>query len=311
MTGYLQRLVARRAAAPAAQPAVRPTIRSASPVAEADQRMNVELFADPMSVSPDQAGAVAESRTIPSHKLAPPAAAKPRQPAPTAPPPIHRFVAPQAAMPAAQSPPTAPPSLAATPPAVTEWRDVAPPHDASDRPPPPPSLSNVAAPPLPAPLPLHPATTAPAASEPEPGDIRPAAPQPHDARPPASVTAVTQVLQQVEASPEPHALPADTAVEPVPRLLPPLPRALPASDLDSAPRRIEREIELNGITPVHAPGPPPRHVLVREVVRVAPPAPQPAPPPPSRGPRTAEEASVIGPLARPDRVRTRLELWLR
>ena len=310
MTGYLQRLVARRVASPGAPPAVRPTIRSASPVAEADQRMNVELFADPMSAPPDQveAGAVAESRTIPSYKLAPPASAQPRQPAPTAPPPIHRFVAPQAAVPTALSPPAAPPSPGVAP-AVAAERNVAPPRDARDPSPPQPSLSKVAAPPLPAPM--RPAIPAPAASESGPGDIQPLAPQPRDARSLAPVTAITQVLQQVEASPEPSSLPVDTAVEPEPRRPPPLPRGLPASDLNSAPRRIEREIELNGTTPVHAPGPPPRHVLVREIVRVAPPALQPAPPPPSRGPRTAEEASVIGPLARPDRVRARLELWLR
>jgi hypothetical protein len=72
-----------------------------------------------------------------------------------------------------------------------------------------------------------------------------------------------------------------------------------------------REIELTGAEPLHAPAAPQQRVIVRETIRTQIETPQKPQPTQQKAPRTAAEASVIGPLPGPDLARARVELWLR
>ena len=63
--------------------------------------------------------------------------------------------------------------------------------------------------------------------------------------------------------------------------------------------------------PARVPGPAKREIIVREPAPVRPPVQAPPPPPPMRVPKTAAEASVIGPLSAPEQLRTQWDLWLR
>ncbi len=150
--------------------------------------------------------------------------------------------------------------------------------------------------PLPLPTLFSPAQTAPVKAVPRP----PTAPPPE--------TSPEPIRSVAGEDPDRRAAPADP--------LPPKPQPSPrdrmvTSEIRLPPQRMVREIELTDGEPVHAPSAPQQRIVVRETVRTPVEPPQKPQPPEQKAPRTAAEASVIGPLPRPDLTRARVELWLR
>src|SRR5215813_4851308 len=111
MRGYLQRLIGSRdAQGLGVQAPVRPALPSRSPVAEADQRLNVASMADAMEAfTPDtpqtdaSAQPVGESRTVPSYRTQPAA----RRPIPSQPATTESATVPRYAMPLPAATPAA------------------------------------------------------------------------------------------------------------------------------------------------------------------------------------------------------------
>jgi hypothetical protein len=93
---------------------------------------------------------------------------------------------------------------------------------------------------------------------------------------------------------------------------PPRPRdRLAASEIRLPSQRMVREIELTEGEPAHAPSVPQQTIVIRETVRTPVEPSQKPQPSQQKAPRTAAEASLIGPLPRLDLTRARVELWLR
>lgn len=321
MNGYLQRLVEPAAVDTAP---LKPSMPSRSPLAEHDQRLHNSGLVDPFDVGGAQLGLgtlepgeLAEpSRVAPSShaepalaRLAAPAVAR------TARATVQRFVV------AAQATPPAAPSLAPSP-AALPWqlpsfgaadaepapRAVAPALAPLAAPVPAAAPSRAGAPPLPPVLERRPSMLVRLPPVPAP-ETRSISLEDEPARPPTVTTrdAAPEELSPLEglrerstesALPgERHARPATAdALEDTPRSAASL---LPLAEYErpEAPR---------------APEPPPRTVVVREEVRVreapVPEAPRAVQP---KAPKTAAEASVIGPLASHDRARARWDLWAR
>jgi hypothetical protein len=314
MRGYLQRLVEPQAdPAQGGAPAARPALTTRSPLAEADQRLHVESVADVLGVPgppslATQPEAVAESRTIPSYRArhAPAAPARAAPAAPAAKVAVQRYAMPAPPMPAAPAAQAA--SAMPGVPSATHTPSSAPalflPPERGDAPAPQidsgaprTALSQGALPgetrpspvavvPAPAPLPSY-ETRAPL----------PPAPSPARAAPEEAETAPREAPSfAAEARPVAPSLPREPVQE--------------REQHVRAPAHA-REIPLADTAPVRTPEPPVRTRVIRETVRVPVEAPQKPSPPPQKLPRTAAEASVIGPLPRPERARAALELWLR
>ena len=83
------------------------------------------------------------------------------------------------------------------------------------------------------------------------------------------------------------------------------------SEVRLPPPRPAREIEMTDAEPAHAPDAPLDRIVVRETIRTPVESQPKRQPPQQKAPRTAAEASVIGPLPRPELTRARVELWLR
>jgi hypothetical protein len=307
MRGYLQRLVEDRAPMPKADMrAVRPVAPSESPVVESDQLLQFEGydgFADAAAadVTADVPPARQTRAGPPEQRAhAPAASAEAPVAKTTKPPTVTRFARPSPALPQAQTTPAPPPALPAT---------------SAAAPPP-------VAPPRPAPVDA--AEAAPRKS----GDRLDATPPPPSrvmSLPEAMVVSERRaravegdVVSPISAErPEPAARPAPmprpalvAEARPVPASVVTEQPAMP-SELPLPPPLAPREIPLRDAEPARTPQPVRDSVIVRETIRtVETPPPKPAAPP-QRTPRTAEEASVIGPLPRPEKTRALLELWLR
>lgn len=300
MRKYLQRLVeARETRAPGAFGAVRPALPSRSPVAETDQRLQVTALADALGAFAGEtrlpvAAPVDESRTTPSHRTAHavPSLIRPASPSPQSRPVVQRYAvtapasapAPSRAAPAnpqpeqTQSLPATQQRLPARPRAMPSLALVQETH-----PLPPPVASQLSPAPPAVDVPRRRASASVEIPAREPAPIPMEAPQPHT-----------------------H---AETMQPAKPRSLPPEPA--PAGEIRAAAPRSVREIELTEAEPVRAPPPPRQTVVIRETIRTPAEAPQKPQPAPQMVPRTAAEASVIGPLPRPEQARARLELCLR
>jgi hypothetical protein len=310
--GYLQRLVEPRAAAREAPP-VRAATRSLSPIAEQDPRGQMAAFVDPFeapagAAMPDSAASPAESleRTGSSVQSAPPPAPAIRAPAPADPKPapapvVQRFLAapPAAAMPQAPAMPALAPPMPAAPRASLET-----PHRPQATPGPQPAIASFVPPPLPAvsaPMP------APSAEAPQPRvPASPALPRipTNDSAPARPLPAPTMAEHalpppRIDEAPATHQPDRRTQPAPLAEPAPPLPRP-----------KIETLDLTHGEAP-RAPQSPTREIIVRERIVAPSEPPKPPSPPPARGPRTAEEASVIGPLGRGGRMRSLLDLALR
>ncbi len=319
MRGYLQRLVmARDMQGRAASADARPALPSRSPIAQADQRLGVGGVADAVAPFAPEGGAsdvasqpLAESRTVPSYKLQ--GAAKP--PAPARPVPLAATTLPRYAMPM-------PAVVAAAPPAAA----------AAASPPPTPSVAPVAEPremgrgapaarssPLPTPEAVsaeRPPARRDESTRPLPSpearlgsvDATPSveAPRLPDAVLPAIAPVPVRSLA-VETSSRPAA--ADEPKSPTPQHS--RRDHLASIEIPPSSPRPAREIELTDDEPAHAPAAPQDRIVVRETIRTPVEIRETPHPPPQKGPRTAADASVIGPLPRPELTRARIELWLR
>ena len=317
MRGYLQRLV--ESHSPDADATlVTPTLRSASPVADADQRLTLADFPDAVSnasgpESPGDGSQAGASVTLPSAQSSTPRpprmAANAPAPAPmravaqpgvqrraaSAPPassvPMANVAVPAAPPPAVRAEVASRPSAAsiappASPPPLAAMRPVSPAYSLETRAPTAPAVPTTGrhAAPLTARLldPPHALPTQPAPTLSEPDDVRPT-----PLRVPAVVTRPAPAV-------------AVTAPEPQmrwPRIAEARPRAVEEPAVQR-PRMLRED---------H----PQTRVIVREVPSApGPPVRNPQPPAP-RAPRTAAEASVIGPLGRPERLLAQLDLRLR
>jgi len=318
MAGYLQRLVS---GLPDAGAALEPVVRSHSPVADHDQRLSIGSLADSIGegfgessapVAMDEAGLALP--VPPTPPLQPPAmpatAAVPATPAPVS---VQRFVAPVSPSTAPAVPPqqAAPQSVAAPPaspiiaapastrsapqsqplqpagPAITIINEIvratSPPaeaHEATSRMETPQAAS-------PALRPGHDDGTRPA---PLPAERRAEMPLPvEDALPYA--TPIERAFAALTREPVRQAAPGHEAVIGAPITRPAEPVPPRSSDARTLPGREVRE-------------------TIREIVREMAPA-APAPREVQRVPRTAEEASVIGPLGDPLARARRAALMLR
>ena len=115
------------------------------------------------------------------------------------------------------------------------------------------------------------------------------------------------MVEHRPALPTPH-------IDEAPTASPPGQLTRPTRDVEPTPPLPRPKIETLNVSHGEAPGVPQvttREIIVRERV-IAPPEPsKPPSPAPARAPRSAEEASVIGPLGRPGRMRSLLDLALR
>ena len=152
------------------------------------------------------------------------------------------------------------------------------------------------------------------ASAPAPTHAAPAAPttpivdEPRPLRSASLEAPATPLPPIATEAPEPRIL----AEAPQPaKLLPARGERVPANEVHVPPPRNAREIELTDAEPVRAPPAPQQTIVVRETIRTPTEAPQKPQRAPQKLPRTAGEASVIGPLPRPEQTRARLELCLR
>ena len=94
----------------------------------------------------------------------------------------------------------------------------------------------------------------------------------------------------------------------------PQPDRGPRPDVEATPPLPRPKIETLDVTHGEAPRVPQvttREIIVRERVVAPPESPKPPSQPAPRGPKTAEEASVIGPLGRSRHTRSLLDLALR
>ncbi len=319
MRGYLQRLVESHSPVADATPVI-PTLRSASPVADADQRLTLQDFPDAVSNAsrPELRG---EGSQPAAPSMAPGQSATPNRPrmATSAPvvAPVHAIAQPgvqrRAASMSGPAPSSAPMANAAAPPAPLPAVRA----EIASRPAVAPSVPPASPPPLAAIIrPVEPvyaletrAPTAPAAPTRErhaaavtarllelpptlPEQPAPVFAEPDDARPtPLRIPAVATrpMPGAAELAPEPQ-MPATRTAEARPRSF-----EEPAVQRPRAPREDR----------------PATRVIVREVPRAQdPPVRNPQPPAP-KAPRTAAEASVIGPLGRPERLLAQLDLRLR
>ena len=302
MTPYLQRLFD-RAAGLAAGPAtaLSPTFSSRSPVAEADQRLNVpDLAASLFALSPSiDAPSLSEDEALASFEEA-----LPRQARRNIAPPIRTT---ETLMPPLADPPIAVPTE--PPPLLPQGR-------AATEPQRPASPDRPVLTPAPA---ARDAAGIIATETPPPGAVSAAGPDILPPREqPAPLSAAELPLRPVAPQPippPPRAVP-DQAVEPAALRESPQPRraeiaAMPA-DLSATPsvvkseERVTRQLEpvpLPAPEPLPAPAPPPRDaaelrqptVTRREIVTA--PAPEPIAQQPSRAvPATAESVSRIGKL---------------
>jgi hypothetical protein len=320
MRGYLQRLVESRdvqgrgAAAPP-----RPALSSRSPVAQADQRLNVDsTIADAVSAFIPEAGAaelaqppLGESRTIPSYRTQGP----PRSPQPVRPVSAVQSTVPRYAMPLPPSPPAAaPPAVAAPHPAAA-----APGNAVSQLIKQPEQARAIPLPQKPAPA-RGPAAATPARDQ----DIQPPAPlaipippaldaaATPERRAPNYLSLETSLASVMPGAPQ-HTDAPQAPVEPHAPNPQPSPRdRMTASEIRLPPQREVREIELTDREPAHSPSrQQQQRVIVRETIRTPAETPQKPQPMPQKLPRTAAEASVIGPLPRQELARSRLDIWLR
>jgi hypothetical protein len=312
MRGYLQRLVeSREMSALGASVPLRPALSSRSPVAETDQRLQVAALADalgafaPETVMPD-AGPVGESPTMPPYRTAHSTPVRARSASSSSQPAVQRYAmtapasasAPSPAAPAAPRP-EQPQSAQATDQLLPAQPRATPlPVVEGMRPLLPPVISQLsqAMPIVGKPRPLLPpivpelSQTKPIVGEPLP---LPSASLEIPARRPQPIA--------IEA-PEPRTLGEET----------PLPsERVPANEIRVPPPRSAREIELTDVEPVRAPPAPQQTIVIRETIRTPAEALQKPQPAPQMLPRTAAEASVIGPLPRPEQTRARFELCLR
>jgi hypothetical protein len=310
MRGYLQRLLQSQAMPASTASAARPALPSRSPLAERDQRLQVPGLGDALlDAAPPAAPATptppGESRTTPSYRSAPAAPQVAREAMPVREPPktVQRYVAP--APTSAASP--APARSAAPAPATAAPRldPIAAPAAAPP--------ASVAALPL---APLQPQVTTRA---------EPAEPE-HPPSPPTTHQTVTtrHTLEDVHSVIHHRVeLPAPLPASPddVPGTVPfaasrlpveaePPPRIHAPSEVRLPPPKHARELELFDGEPARAVAAP-TEVRIRETIRTTVEPREERRAPAQKLPRTAAEASVIGPLPRPDLARVRLELWLR
>jgi hypothetical protein len=319
MRGYLQRLVAARDVQGHSAPAsTRPALPSRSPIAEADQRLGVAAIADAVAAFAPEGGApeapsqpLGESRTVPSYKMQgqaqPPSHARP---VPVAPTTVPRYAMPMPAVATAAPPPAA---AAPHPAAAAPATPIAEPAQVAER--------------TPAALP---------SSEPVPktGSAEPAPARRDESTrplPPPEMRVVSvHPTPTAEAPRLPEAVPPEISLEPLqpvaverpdrpvavdePQSFRPQPSPrdrMTTSEIRLPPPRPAREIELIDGEPAHAPAAPQDRIVVRETIRTPVEIQQKPQPPQQKAPRTAAEASVIGPLPRPELTRARVELWLR
>lgn len=302
MSGYMQRLFSRAGIAPAPAGAptsvssATPAARLVSPVAEADQRLNLPGFetapfeamdeaaeADPSGwESPADAPSprlrpagpvdVPYLRPLPQPESREPAARRDivTMPEPVAPEPLPAPVAPRFDL-----TPVAPVHIAEPPPAAPVFARASPPLAEPDRRP---IAEIVRVEPQPV-----------ARAEPVPPQPAPFAEAPMPQRPaPFSPVRPNVAEPQAEAAPRPAAGPL------------PLPQPRPAAEparAEPAPV-FERTLPLGKApaAPQEAPDPEPRVVIRELIVEINKPQPASTAKPPVERPRTAEAASLIGPL---------------
>jgi hypothetical protein len=319
MTGYLQRLVE---TTPGILPAApQPVVRSQSPIAQSDQRLALDPLADAIGdVAGDVAPAASADRPIaeaapPAGRATPPATA-PQMPAPVA---VQRFQAPSvmaAAPPPAAGLAAAMQSAAHGPaivprPVGPEVQAPAPQQAPTPRQEPAPRVSPVTI--------INPRVDSAHAS---PLEVRagrtPPAPVANSARPPAPAKPAPSLDPTRPASPEPtperrpdelaYVSPAERVLE----MLQQLPRPAPLLDIDEATAAAPDRPPAAPAA-LQAQNTPGREIretireIVREVVSTSPAPPRDA----LRMPKTAAEASVIGPLGNPNAAARRLALMLR
>ena len=312
MTSYLRRLVS---PPPVSATGLEPVGSSQSPIAERDQRLHVDAVANlvPLDdIAPAEPSPTPSSSPVQRKEKTP---AAPR-PAPSRQPEkVQRFTA------APSAPIAAPGPIATLIQAPSRLTPIAPPEPVAPLPPAPEAPAGAldrlepADPDLPVATP-HPAMkTTPV--PPDPISI---------AFDPASHPSTSRVLRQEPAAEPPPSVPAAPSPEPIhvvreiekvvsrPAVASPLRSLESDARIEARERtRDRREIEIDADhEPAQAPGPGLHTVVIRE--RVSAPAPvveKPAPPrPAASAPRSAADASVIGPLGRTD-YRRAMELWLR
>jgi Wiskott-Aldrich syndrome protein len=317
MRGYLQRLVEAHAP-PSTAPPLKPAVRSTSPIFEADQRLELVGFADAApSVSAESDRAITAPAAGESRQSAAPAPAVP--PAPPgrspAPPAVPAMVQRRATPATGLAPTFAPPRAAAGP--AQPGIDPARPEPTA---PLAPSFGAAHPPTIPPP-------TEPTASG---FEVMAITPRPVVAPiPEAGVLGLDELSQPPRRPPvspgvKPVTVPTEAAElwdpssiggAPAPALgllspAPPPDSRAPAELVEARPRP---SVEPN--LPAHAgiPSPEtrPQSVIIRETIRAPEPASTRPQAPPPKAPRSAAEASVIGPLDRRDRLSARLDLWLR
>ena len=320
MRGYLQRLV--ESHSPVADaPAVAPALRSASPIADGDQRLTLDKFPDAVSTAPRldsttdgppafmpselqstrpslqppsppriaaSAPAASPVRAIARPSVQRRAAAVPA-PAAASAPPVNAAVAfappPAVRTEVASRPEAAPNALPASPAAT---RPIEPAFSLETRTRAAPAAAAAAEPVA---LPVTPRVRE--LSQPLPAEHAPASAQPTGEFRPAALRApevtTRPVLTMAEVAPEPQVQ--------LPRLAETWPRKL-VEPAVHRPRSLREDR-------------PETRVVVREVPRSPDPPMRNALSPAPKAPRTAAEASVIGPLGRPERLLAQLDLRLR
>lgn len=313
MTGYLQRLIDTTPGILAATP--QPVVRSQSPIALSDQRLALDPAADAAGdVSADVSPAAFPDGPIaplaqPAPRAMTPAAATPQTAPPVA---VQRFQAPSAAV---TAPPPAPASVASSVPSAPPGPAKAAAQSGSALQAPPPrqeltpqispvtiinQLADIARP-SPPETRADLRTPAPVATSDEPGAR---------AKPEPPLESTKPTVTEKTATRGPDELAYVSPAERVFEALQQLPRAAPPRETDEAipPDR----------SPAAPAGRPAREIpareiretireIVREVASTAPAPPRDTP----RLPKTAAEASVIGPLGSPYAAARRLALMLR
>jgi hypothetical protein len=313
MTGYLQRLIDTTPGILAATP--QPVVRSQSPIAQSDQRLALDPAADAYGdVSADVSPAAFAEGPIaavaqPAPRAMPPAAPMPQTAPPVA---VQRFQAPSAAVTAPPPPPASvAPSAPSAPPGPAKAAVQS--GSALQAPPPRQELTPQISPvtiinqladtarPSPPETRADLRTQAPAAKSDEPGARPRPAPPLDSTKPTATEKAATRTPDELA-----YVSPAERVFEALQQLPRPAPsretaEAIPPDRSPAAPTgRPAREIPAREIRETI-------REIVREVASTAPAPPRDTP----RLPKTAAEASVIGPLGSPYAAARRLALMLR
>jgi translation initiation factor IF-2 len=313
MTGYLQRLIDTTPGILAATP--QPVVRSQSPIAQNDQR----LALDPAADATGDVSADVSPAAFAAGPIAPVAQPAPRAPTPAAPMPqtappvaVQRFQAPSAA---ATAPPQAPASVAPSVQNVPPAKAAVQSGPALQAPPPRqesmPQISPVTiinqladtARPSPPETRADLRTQAPVAKSDEPVARARPAPALDSTKPAATEKTATRGPDELA-----YVSPAERVFEALQQLPRPAPSRETAEAIPAAPDR----------SPAAPTGRPAREIpareiretireIVREVASTAPAPPRDIP----RLPKTAAEASVIGPLGSPYTAARRLALMLR